>query len=74
MNWYSLLMTVAPRRDEIRIAVRDENWQRVRRGMLGMTQEEKYERLVSYLKEGGGRMRKVRVHNYVNALKRGGLI
>lgn len=56
-------------------AVKDANWQRIRRSMLGTTTEFKYNTLLKYLEElkySGDA--KCRVTNYVYALKRGGIL
>lgn len=55
-------------------AVSDEDWQRTRSSMLGTTLKEKFETLELFLARREDEVAKVCVTNYVNALKRGGLI
>lgn len=62
-------------RAEILIAVDDRVWQQVRLAMLGKPLEVKHVMLGEYLATCDDVERaKVQVTNYVNALKRGGLI
>lgn len=55
--------------------VKDTVWQRTRVSMLGTTLSVKYETLYAYLlQENNSPHAQICVTNYVNALKRGGLI
>lgn len=57
------------------VAVKDANWQRTRRSMLGTTTEFKYNTLVKYLEDQNySGDAQCRVTNYVYALKRGGIL
>jgi hypothetical protein len=74
MNWNSLIFGKY-NIQKIKEAVKDETWQRVRRSMLGTDLKYKYTCLLQWL--GGNDYSleaKIQVTNYVNALKRGGLI
>jgi hypothetical protein len=71
MDWERMVMPL--KKEEINKAIRDKNWQAIRISLLGTSLEEKYERLSS-LWDKGDRTTKVQIANYVNALKRGGLI
>lgn len=63
------------RRDEILYYVKDEDWQRVRKSMKGVSLGDKYDTLVRWLEANEyNHPSKVQVTNYVNALSRGGLI
>lgn len=56
-------------------AVKDEDWQRTRRSMLGTTADFKYVTLVNWLdKKDYSDRSKCQVTNYVHALKRGGIL
>jgi hypothetical protein len=62
---------------EILKAVRNENWQKFRESLKGLQTEEKLQRLLKYWSRtthslSENRMRKVRIWNYINALRRGG--
>lgn len=75
-------------RREIDKAVRDGHWQAVRNSMVSKSTEEKLNILQKYysyshkttatlganLTEEAARRREVQVGNYINALKRGGLL
>jgi hypothetical protein len=64
-------------REEIREAVLDTSWQRYRLAMIGHTLQYKYRMLVWWLNRPSAiplRTRQVQITNYINALKRGGLI
>jgi len=59
----------------VRHHVEDPKWQKVRLSMLNTTLEVKYDTLYNYLlTEQMSEHSKICVTNYVNALKRGGLI
>lgn len=60
---------------EVLKQVKNEHWQKVRVGMLGMSHEHKWNELRRYLlKNNFSHHSKVVVTNYVYALKRGGVI
>lgn len=73
---------------EVQKAIRDPEWQKLRKDLKGRSLEEKYERLLDYYQRGllklsslpdsefwgALRMLQVRCTNYVTALSRGGLI
>jgi len=61
----------------IQMAVDDPGWQRFRKSLKGLTTEDKLKRLDEYwneidVDETEIRPRRVRVMNYINALRRGG--
>lgn len=60
---------------EIRKYIENPNWQTLRESLLGTTLEYKFEKLKEWL-EGHSRSREaqVQVTNYINALRRGGLL
>ena len=53
-------------------AVKDAAWQKVRLSMKGIPTSRKLDVLLAYDSEGIERERRLRVDNYLNALKRGG--
>ncbi len=60
---------------QVHWAVNDVQWQAFRTEMVGESLERKYELLRSYLRARKYDMKaRIQVTNYVNALKRGGLI
>lgn len=73
---------------EVQKAIKDPEWQKLRKDLKGRSLEEKYERLLDYYQKellglgslpdsefwGALRMLQVRCTNYVTALSRGGLI
>ena len=62
-------------KEEILWAVQDENWQVFRATLHGVTLEERLALLEEYLNEDRtSKARHVQVVNYINALKRGGMI
>jgi len=73
-------------REEIRDAVQNGDWQMLRMSLMGTSMLTKYKALLEYLaiddwtdvpdavREYRAKVRRVQVTNYVNALKRGGLI
>ena len=71
MDWKSLIVPITKK--EIREAIKDNQWQDIRLGLLGTSLEHKYKVLTAW-KSKGDRKSVVQVANYVNALKRGGLI
>lgn len=74
MNWRSVYFGNV-KSSEVLDAVKDEDWQIVRRSMKGMTLEQKYKTLQSWLRRKNRSTRaKIQVTNYVTALSRGGLI
>ena len=74
MNWSELVFgTYSPQ--QIQWAVKRDNWQSLRITMLKEPLERKYEILLEWLKVNKHSLvSRVQVTNYVNALKRGGLI
>ena len=78
MDWHKLYFgKVSPK--EVKIAVSDKEWQRVRLSMKGKSLREKYSILLDYYNNhmndsNNRRLLEVRVTNYVTALSRGGLI
>ena len=84
MTWKELYFGQITR-EEICIAIQDEDWQCTRRNLKGMELEDKrralsiyylstYKRLCRINDLRGIRMLRVRVTNYVTALARGGLL
>lgn len=74
LNW-SRLIVGSLSREEILEAVRDPQWQDLRMSLQYTKLTYRYERLESWLIEHpGSRRHRVQVANYVNALKRGGVI
>ena len=56
-------------------SVRDDNWQQVRKSMLNTTLEFKYNTLQKWLKSNNySKKSKIQTQNYVQALRRSGLI
>ena len=60
-------------RKEILEAVKDKQWQAIRLSLLGTSLEHKF-KVLSEWHSKGDRKSLVQVANYVNTLKRGGLI
>jgi len=74
MNWNSLIFG-SYSRDQIQRAVADPEWQVFRGELVGEPLRTKYARLLGWLAVNDYSERfKIQVTNYVNALKRGGLI
>lgn len=81
LNWRSLYYGKVTK-DEVREAIQDGVWQRLRQGLKGMPLDFKYSALCGYraamvqenLSAHEWRMVEVRLTNYVTALSRGGLI
>ncbi len=81
LDWHKLYFGhVSP--EEVREAVKDEQWQQIRISMKNTSTEAKYKTLQAYLEfkeamlvdEHEMRLTKVRITNYVTALSRGGII
>jgi len=74
MDWESLRFGIY-NREQVQRAVADPKWQRIRISIKGASLQSKYDTLVGYLEdEGYSKGAMTRVTNYVNALRRGGLI
>ena len=76
MNWKQLIHR-SLRKEEISPnspAIKDDEWQMFRISLKGLSTSEKYERLLYWLKKHPTEQAKIQVTNYVNALKRGGLV
>lgn len=74
MDW-STLHAGRISQQEIRQHVGSPDWQRLRESLKGTSLQFKYQRLQRYLIEhDNSREAQVQVTNYINALKRGGLI
>lgn len=61
-------------RDDITYAIRNASWQYVRKAMKGKSISEKFRICKDFTKLRGIRMDRVAVTNYINALKRAGLV
>lgn len=75
LDWHKLYFgKVHP--EEVKEAIKDNEWQKTRISMKGVSLAEKYYILSNYynLHKDEGRLVEVRVTNYVTALSRGGLI
>ncbi len=74
LDWNALIFgTYSPQ--QIAWAVNDSHWQDVRISMVGEPPDVKYDTLVMYLDlQRHSERAKIQVTNYINALKRGGLI
>ena len=76
MDWESL--TFDTPKEETLAAVRDEDWQILRASLKGQQLELKYAALTHWLKVSTNApqlyRRKLQVGNYVNALRRAGLV
>jgi hypothetical protein len=60
---------------EVKEAIDDENWQKYRRALKGKTLHEKWLALKLWLnKHNNSRKAKIQVANYVNALRRAGMV
>jgi hypothetical protein len=75
LNWKSLVYGSFTA-SQIAIAIGSAEWQTFRVSLLGSSLIFKYEQLCQWITQGPGnaRIREIQVTNYVNALKRGGLI
>lgn len=72
MNWEALSIH-CPQKETLE-AIRDPDWQILRIFLKGRSLEFKYNALVNYLSKDASRPRQLRVANYVNALRRAGLV
>lgn len=78
VDWDALIIPLT--REEIDSAIRDDAWQRFRVSMLGQTVETRYYRLRQWIEDHrypsvhGYRQAQIQVANYINALKRGGMV
>ena len=73
-NWSSLHFGLLTQ-DEITLYVKDVEWQKLRSALVGIPLEAKHYELKRWLKRNdNNRASQVQVTNYINALKRGGLI
>lgn len=72
MDWNAL--TIHCPKHETLEAIRDPDWQLQKTSIKGCTLEFKYQFLVNYLAKDSSRPRQLRVANYVNALRRAGLV
>lgn len=74
MNW-NKLVSGKLKMDEILEAVDNDEWQELRKSLKGQPLTHRYEELETYLeKHNYSKKAKIRVTNYVNALKRGGMV
>jgi hypothetical protein len=75
LDWSSLIFG-SYSIEEILPAVSDVEWQAIRVSMLGTSLDTKFRTLSAYIREATDDidLRKIRCTNYINALKRGGLI
>jgi len=73
LNWDALTVDDVTR-EEIQRYVDDSEWQDFRKQLKGETIPDKYKMLKNWLDTHPTRKAKVQVTNYVNALKRAGLI
>jgi len=74
MNWNRLIFGKL-KMDEILEAVDNDEWQELRKSLKGESLSLRYRELEKYLEQHKYSKRaKIRVTNYVNALKRGGMI
>lgn len=73
LDWNALVIPLS--RDEILCYVRDEKWQDLRASLSGLPLEDRYDALLAWIEDNNySRQTLVQVANYVNALKRGGMI
>jgi hypothetical protein len=74
IDWGTLIFGTYSPQQVVR-AVNDSQWQDVRISMIGESEESKYNILLAHLvRQHYSGQAKIQVTNYVNALKRGGLI
>lgn len=74
-DWESLVMRPRTPRHMIMEAVREEGWYELRKTMKGTTMDERYDILMKWLEEHRFDERsRIQVSNYVNALKRAGML
>lgn len=63
------------KREQIQKHINDETWQTFRLSLKGLPTEDKLSQLEEYKRErGDNEMTKVQILNYLNALKRAGLL
>lgn len=62
------------KRSDIQQAVKEPVWQTFRLSLRGLPTGEKLRKLKEYRKKHKGYFRQVQVENYINALKRAGLL
>jgi hypothetical protein len=75
MNWQSLIQIRKLTREEIQKSIKDPKWQVIRVSMKGKTLKEKYDILERWYKASINKeASEIQIINYINALKRGGLI
>ncbi len=74
MSWDELIFGIYGQA-EIQRAVKDGEWQDLRVSMKGTPLRKRFDLMKTHLsKKGYSRQARVQVTNYVNALKRGGMI
>ena len=62
------------KREEIQRAVGSREWQTFRRSLLGLSMNDKLRLLRDYAATHKTRVGQIQVQNYINALKRAGLL
>ena len=74
-EWEDFVMKPRIPRHMIVEAVREESWYELRKTMKGTTMDERYDMLMGWLEEHRFDERsRIQVSNYVNALKRAGML
>ena len=74
LNW-SLLHSGPITKEEIALYTPQQGWQALRLSLVGASLNVKFHELQSWLEVNNyNRMSQVQVSNYINALKRGGMI
>ena len=61
-------------RDEIWWAVKDGEWQQLRKSLKGLPLAKKFNKLQCFLEEHNNRRTQICITNYVNALRRAGMV
>lgn len=74
MKYSDLLTSPTPTRAEIQKYVPNATWQKLRGSLHGISTQAKLKALRAFKKAHNGRWVDVVVHNYITALKRGGLL
>jgi hypothetical protein len=74
MKYKDLLANPPPSREEITTHIKQSTWQNFRPTLYGLSTREKLAALRKFKASHKGRWVDVVVHNYINALKRGGLL
>ena len=75
ITYQDLRMNEKIPRQEVLDAVRDLGWQTFRKGLKGLDTQSKLDALLRYIvSHNGERVARIRVHNYIGALLRGGLL